>query len=152
MAYNINKARGRWAQVSRVLTREGASPKVSGFFYKAIVQSVLLFGSETWVHSKPIVRSLEGFHQQIARRLTRRYIWLNPNTGEWLYPAAGRSLELAGLFSMSVYLDRRMKYIKRWVRERPLYNNCKNLTGGAGGPQRLYWWTNHPIPVEPYFG
>jgi hypothetical protein len=30
-----------------LLRREGATPKVSGYFYKAIFQSVLLFGSET---------------------------------------------------------------------------------------------------------
>ena len=44
----MKKARLRWAHTSRVLAREGARPKVSGFFfYKAVVQAVLLYGSET---------------------------------------------------------------------------------------------------------
>ena len=34
---NLKKARARWAQVSRVLAREGADARVSGMFYKAVV-------------------------------------------------------------------------------------------------------------------
>ena len=46
---NLGKARESWGRLSRVLGREGADPKVSENFYKAISQAVLLFGSETWV-------------------------------------------------------------------------------------------------------
>ena len=35
--------------MSRILIREGAKPRVYVFFFKSIVQSVLLFGAETWV-------------------------------------------------------------------------------------------------------
>jgi hypothetical protein len=31
-------------------------------FYKAVVQSVLLYGSKTWVLSKTVMARLEGFH------------------------------------------------------------------------------------------
>jgi hypothetical protein len=41
------KARGTWARVGQVLRRENAPPRVSAKFYKAIVQSVLLYGSKT---------------------------------------------------------------------------------------------------------
>jgi hypothetical protein len=44
---NIPRARRRWGMVRRVLTREGATPAISGMFYKAIVQSILLYGCET---------------------------------------------------------------------------------------------------------
>jgi Reverse transcriptase (RNA-dependent DNA polymerase) len=46
MCYNLCKARGRWTCVSVLLRREGATPKVSGFFYKAIIQSVLLLAQK----------------------------------------------------------------------------------------------------------
>ena len=36
-------------EMSRILIREGARPRVSGFLFKSAVQSVLLFGAETWV-------------------------------------------------------------------------------------------------------
>ena len=71
---NLHKACRWWAQVSRILTCEGATPKVSAMFYKAVVQSVLLFSCETWVESDVIARSLDGFHHYIARKLSRRQI------------------------------------------------------------------------------
>ena len=33
----------------RVLSREEARPRVSGFFFKSVVQFVILLGAETWV-------------------------------------------------------------------------------------------------------
>ena len=44
---NLGKARRSWGRLSRVLSREGADPKVSRAFYIAVTQAVLLFGSET---------------------------------------------------------------------------------------------------------
>ena len=43
---NLSKARKKWAQLSRILGNEGANPQVLGMFFKAVVQVVLLFGSE----------------------------------------------------------------------------------------------------------
>ena len=45
-----------------VLTREVADAKVSGLFYRAVVQDVLLCGSKTWVLSASMLSSLEGAH------------------------------------------------------------------------------------------
>ena len=44
---NLAGVRTVWRRMSRVLSREGARPRLSGFFFKAVVQSVLLFGAET---------------------------------------------------------------------------------------------------------
>ena len=46
---NLKKARRVWVRISRVLRAENASPRVCGMFYKATVQSVLLFGSDIWL-------------------------------------------------------------------------------------------------------
>ncbi len=43
---NLKKAHKSWAWVSCVLRAKNASPEVSGVFYKATVQAVLLFGSD----------------------------------------------------------------------------------------------------------
>jgi hypothetical protein len=42
---NMAKARQRWAYISRILRWEGATPRISAMFYKAVVQTGLLFGS-----------------------------------------------------------------------------------------------------------
>ena len=45
MVGNLKKARRSWGRLVRVLSREGADPKVSRTFYIAVTQAVLLFGS-----------------------------------------------------------------------------------------------------------
>ncbi len=37
-----------WVHLSTVLRGENALPKVCGIFYRAVVQSVLLYGRESW--------------------------------------------------------------------------------------------------------
>ena len=38
-----------WARLTRILEREGSIPRVSGMFFTAVVQAVLIFGLEMWV-------------------------------------------------------------------------------------------------------
>jgi hypothetical protein len=125
--------------VSRILTRQPV---------KAVVQSVLLYGCKSWEISQRILRTLEGFHHQVAWRITNRSIRPNLNTSEWLYPATAELLNLAGLHPMKSYLDQRRVNINNWVQNCPLYMLCKNLAGGAGGPQHQclvtsMLWSNH---------
>ena len=63
---NLTKARQRWASISRLLGREGATPKVSGYIYKAAILTVLLYSSETWVWSQRMLKACEGFHHRAA--------------------------------------------------------------------------------------
>ena len=46
---NLTKAWVVWRRITRILSRDGARPQMSGFLFKAVVQSVLLFGAEMWV-------------------------------------------------------------------------------------------------------
>ncbi len=56
------------------LRRENAPPRVSAKFYKAIVQSVLLYGSETWVLSPAVMARLEGFHIRAAYWMAKKHV------------------------------------------------------------------------------
>jgi hypothetical protein len=80
---NLAKAWQRWARISRVLTCEGSTPRVSAVFYKAVIQTVLLYGYETWVFTPRMLSKLEGFHRQIARRLTGRAPVYLRREGQW---------------------------------------------------------------------
>ena len=51
VAGNLVKARKSWGRLQGFISREGATKRVSGNFFKAVVQQVLLFGAETWVVS-----------------------------------------------------------------------------------------------------
>ena len=50
---NLSLARTVWSRMLRILSREGAAPRVSGFFLNAVIQAVLLFRSDTWVGDYP---------------------------------------------------------------------------------------------------
>lgn len=84
--HNLAKARVRWARFSRLLAREGADARMSGIFYKAVVQAVLLYGCETWVVTPAVLAALEGFHHRVARRLSGRQPRYLPGRDEWVFP------------------------------------------------------------------
>jgi hypothetical protein len=85
--------------------RESATPRILALFYKATIQTILLFGSETWVINKEILQLLTSFHHSIARRLTGRYPRPIPETDdEWTHPSIQETLHIAGLFTMEEYL------------------------------------------------
>ena len=46
---NLKEALKRWERLSRIIGWEGVEPRISGNFYKAVVQVTLLFGEENWV-------------------------------------------------------------------------------------------------------
>ena len=74
------KAHGTWARVRQVLRKENAPPRVSTMFYKAIVQSVLLYGIETWVLSTASLARLEGFHLRAAYWIAKKHVpWRGPH-------------------------------------------------------------------------
>ncbi len=68
----IHKAWGTWARVGQVLQGENAAPYVADKIYKAVVQSVLLYRSETWNLTETMPARLEGFHICAAYRMARK--------------------------------------------------------------------------------
>jgi hypothetical protein len=66
---NLKKLRGIWARLSHAIRAENASPCACGIFYKATMQSILLFGSETWNLSPQSLKCLEGFHKRAVWRM-----------------------------------------------------------------------------------
>ena len=65
-ARQLTRAQEKWGRLSRVLTAEGTSAKTRGYFYKAIVQAVLLYGSETWTLSESMLKQFESFLRRVA--------------------------------------------------------------------------------------
>ena len=68
----------------RILRREGAALWLSGLFFKAVVQAVLLLGLETLVVTTLTGKALGGFQTQVARRLTGKLQWRTTD-GTWKY-------------------------------------------------------------------
>ena len=55
-----------------MLSREGADARTLGYIYLAVVQSVMIYGSETWVMTPRIGRVLGRSHHRGAIRLAGR--------------------------------------------------------------------------------
>ena len=53
-------------------------------FFKALVQAVLIFGSETWVLTPRMGRALGIFQHRVARRITGRHT-KRQDEGGWEY-------------------------------------------------------------------
>ena len=58
---NLARAKTVWRRMLYILSREGATPQVSGFFLKAVIQAVLFFGAETWVVTPCVGKYMRGF-------------------------------------------------------------------------------------------
>jgi hypothetical protein len=97
---HLHKAQKSWTRISHILARGGATPRVSGIFYKVVVQSILLFGLERWVVTK----------------LGTLVIWQDPYlcqaTGEWIYLSIDQALEEVGLWPIEKY-TKKQKYCSR---------------------------------------
>ena len=82
----IRKARGIWVWVSHVLRGDNATTGVAAKFYKAVVQSVLLYGSETWNLTQTVFARLEGFHIHAAYGMVWKHKPCKGLFGIWRYP------------------------------------------------------------------
>ena len=89
--------------MTRILIRKGAELRVSIFFFKAVVQAVLIFDSETWVVTPRMGRLLRGFQDQVAQWMTG---WLaqQKNDGKWEYISAATAREDEGFQIMDQYI------------------------------------------------
>ena len=96
VAGSLAKARKSWGRMQGILRRECATTRISGNFFKAVVQQVLLFGAETWVVTPNMERALSAFLHGAARRLTGRQP-RRGRDGKWHYPSIEGDMEEAGL-------------------------------------------------------
>ena len=139
VAGNLKKERRSWERLQRILRREGATPRISGSFFKAVVQQVLLFGAETWVVTPKMERALSGFLHGAARRLTGRQAWRGKN-GEWCYPYLEGAMREAGLIDIRKSIENRQNTIAQYIATRPLLDLCEGARAREGGKVPMRWW------------
>ena len=106
VAGNLHNVSKIWVQMSRILSQEGADPKVSGKFFKAVVQAVFLFGAETWVLTPRMEQALSSFQHRVAQCLTMRKIG-RQGDGSWDYPPLVLVMEESGFEEIGAYVTRR---------------------------------------------
>ena len=120
------------------MEKEEVPPRVAGFFYQAVVASVLLFGSETWVLPPSAYKALEGFHVEAAHRLTG--MMPKEEKGEWIYPHTADVLAAAHLQPIQYYIQKRRHTIAQTIEGRLILEECRGTERRRGTQPRLYWW------------
>jgi hypothetical protein len=109
-------------------------------FYKATIQTVLLYGSETWVITDEILQLLTSFHHSVARRLTGRHPRPSEEDDEWTYPSIKETLRIAGLHPIEEYLRRRRRYLELHARDLPILQECQAALTTERPSRRVHWW------------
>ena len=139
VAGNLGKARKSWGRMQRILSREGANKRVSGNFFKAVVQQVLQFGAETWVVTPKMERALDSFIHGAARRITGR----QPRRGwdrKWFYPSLEGAMKEAGFTDVRTSINRRQKTVAQYIATRTLLQLCEGATQRGGARVAMSWW------------
>ena len=136
---NIQKARWRWGQVAQILSREGASTGTMAYFYKAVVQAVLLYGSESWVMTQRMWKAVESFHNYCARYIAGEHIRQKPN-GEWILPSTTRILEQCKLRPVREYIGKRKETVKAFMGSRSIFRTCLESIPAASNANQKVWW------------
>ena len=80
----------------------------------AVVQVVLLFGSNTWILTPWLKKYLKGFHHRLARRMAgigTKLQW----DGTWVYQPIGVVLSMVVLEEIGVYISRHHNMVIQFI-------------------------------------
>ncbi len=135
--------------MGQVLCGENTTQRVAARFYKAVVQAILLYGSETWNISKTALAQLEGFHIRAAYRMACIHRPKKGAFGVWTYPRMAGVLEECGMHSIAEYINKRRQTIAVYVTTRPMLEECRQgERQRQGGSMRRQWWWEQPMEFD----
>ena len=133
----LEKARKVWSRFQSILRSEGVKPRAMGYFYKTIIQTVLLYGSESWVAPAWVLKQVRSFHHRIARYIAGLHI-KKTSDGNWICPSTEEVLEKAGLLTLEEYIRKRRDTVRSFVMHRPIYRACQR--SAVRYTKRTVWW------------
>ena len=109
---------------------------MSDLFYRAVIQEILLFVSESWVMLEAMTRTVERNHVGLLHNIMGKRV-IQKDDGSWEIPAAEEVLGATGIQSESICIGQRQVTVSQWVYLPPLLEVCVQKTGyGGGGMKR----------------
>jgi hypothetical protein len=147
---NLKRAQITWGRVRKILSREKKkNPKAVSSIYKAVVQAVLLYGSETWATTTQMIHKLEMFHRRCARSIAGQHIRPNAD-GTWHYPSTLEVFQKAGLEPIELYIKRRQHNIKSYLNPRiEAVRDIKEFIDLDFSLERAIWWKPESPTQDP---
>ena len=121
------------------MSREGVDPKVSGHFYKAVTQAVLLFGEETWVLTPQMWQALDSFQHRVALQITGRQPRIRGG-GSWDYPPLEEVMGESGLEGIRKSFTGRQNTVAQYIATQPILDLCERSTQRPGARLSQRWW------------
>jgi len=113
---------------------------IAAKFYEAVVQAMLLYGSETWVLSTTALVSLEGFHIRAAYQMVVRHKPRRGSGHRWIYPKSKDVLEECGMNTLAEYITVCRQTITVYVATRPALIKCRRGKQKRGAVPHRWWW------------
>ena len=120
---NLWKDRKKWYQMYSIIRREGANARTASNLFKAFVQAVLLFRSETWVVNPHVGLMLGGFHHRVARKMTYKK-HQRQTYGRWEYPPLGEVMRGEGLGKVEVYITQKQNTVAQYIATHMIMELC----------------------------
>ena len=130
-----------------MLGKTWAPIKDQEMMYKAVVQAVIIYGSEICVVTDVMVTFLEGFHHRIARQITGMMA-RGGKGGEWKWALVDAVLEVTGIWPIRAYVRRRQKKIAEYVAGSLIYEIYTGAERMEGSSSFLRWWDQEHIPTQ----
>ena len=118
-------------------------------FYMAVVQAVLLYGSDSWVISDRNWSKLRAFHHKALRYTTNEHI-KKTQDGKFEYPCHEDLQWKCGLFSIETYIQRRRGTLHKYLEENrgELMEEARQTTKPARNANKKLWWEQSYITKE----
>ena len=119
----------------RILSREMAAPRVSGFFLNAVVQAVLLFRMNTWVVTPCMGKAMGGVSGK-GGDTADRAAPADATNGKLKYTLMVMAREEAGVLVEEEYIRRHQNTVAQYTVTRSLLDLCEGLEIALGGAGR----------------
>ena len=146
---NLRKARAVWARFLPLLRVEGASPQVSGAFYRAVILATLLYGSELWNLNQAQFNRLNGFHIRACWGMAKEHTLIHDRTtGAWAYPSTPKVLKEVHLRELKYYLLNRREPIFKYLANRPIWQCVKYFREQMKVIRKPRWWDQEAHPPD----
>jgi hypothetical protein len=129
-----------------MIRSENASPRACNVFYKATVQSILLFGSETWNLLPVSLKSLEGFHIRAAWCMAGKGP-MKLSEGTWSHPNSAAVLEKVRLKTIAHSIGVQRQHIASYIVDKPIFQSCVDGVRRRGSSVCQFWWAQ-PMDLE----
>ena len=88
------------------MQQEGSCSRLSALFYRVVIQTALLFGSDSWTMSNATMKDVEGTHEGLLFHIKEKQV-MRQADGDWETPEAEELLRATGMQSEAEYIGLR---------------------------------------------